>query len=387
MENQIKNLEKVAKRILKAIKNKEKIILYGDADLDGISSVIILKDTIKSLNGEIAAIYFPNREEEWYGLNEKALNFLQKETPALLITLDCGIGNFNEVKKAKEIGFEVIIVDHHEILDKLPQASIIVDPKQKGDDYPFKEFATAGIVFELSKIILKGKLSGTLEKNFLELTALATLADMMPQEEDNKFFIEEGLRSLDTTFRPGLKVFFEIDSLNNISVHQVIQKIISALNTSSVVGHLNQSFLLLTTSSSEEAKNLATDLLEKAYQKQFKIKEITERIEARIQEKTETSIIFEGDSSLPVISTGTVTSRICNTYRKPTFIFKIGKKESQGAVRMPSDINGVKALINCKEFLKTYGGHPRAAGFRLDNENLEKFKGCLIDYFNKHKDS
>jgi single-stranded-DNA-specific exonuclease len=382
---EIKNLEKTAKRILKAITNKEKIILYGDADLDGISSVIILKDTIKTLGGEISAIYFPNREEEGYGLNEKALNFLQKEAPALLITLDCGIGNFNEVKIARDMGFEVVVIDHHEPLEKLPKVSIIVDPKQKGDTYPLKELATAGIAFRLSQAILKDKFSETLKRNFLELTALATLADMMIQEGENKFFIEEGLRSLDTTFRPGLKIFFEIDLMNNPSTQQVVQKIISALNTPSAVGHLNQSFLLLTTPSNEEAKTLAADLLEKVYKKQQKIKEMTEKLEARILKNMETFIIFEGDPSLPILLTGSVASRICNNYQKPTFIFKIGPKESQGAVRMPAEFNGVKALINCKDFLETYGGHPRAAGFRLENKNLENFRGCLIDYFSKYK--
>ena len=130
--NEIKNLKKAADRIKKAIKSKEKIILYGDADLDGTSSVVILEETIKNLGGKVTTAYFPDREKEGYGLNEKALDYLKPIAPALIITVDCGIGNFKEVKIAKKIGFEVIVIDHHEPLDSLPEASIVVDPKQKG---------------------------------------------------------------------------------------------------------------------------------------------------------------------------------------------------------------------------------------------------------------
>ena len=150
MPAEIKNLKKAANRILKAIKQKEKIIIYGDADLDGVTSVIILEECIKNLGGKITTIYFPDREKESYGLNEKALFYFKEHDPALLIVLDCGIGNFEEMKKAKELGFEVIIIEHHEVLDKLPEASIVVDAKQKGDKYPFKYLATVGVTFRLN---------------------------------------------------------------------------------------------------------------------------------------------------------------------------------------------------------------------------------------------
>ena len=136
---EIKNLKRAAGRIKRAIKNKEKIILYGDADLDGAASVIILKESIKNLGGKVARVYFPDREKEGYGLNQKALNLLKKEAPALLILLDCGISNFKEIKLAKKLSLKVIIIDHHEVLEKLPEAEIIIDPKQPGDKYSFKE--------------------------------------------------------------------------------------------------------------------------------------------------------------------------------------------------------------------------------------------------------
>ena len=223
---EIKNLKKVADRILKAVKNKERIILYGDADLDGVSSVIILKETIKNLGGEITAVYFPDRETEGYGITRKGLEELKKFTPALLTALDLGIGNFQEVKLAKKMGFEVIIIDHHEVLDKLPEAKIIVDPKQKGDKCSFKGLANAGIVFKLSELLLGKQMTEGLRENFLQLTALATIADMMPKENDNLEFINLRLRSLEKSWRPGIRAFFNLVPDLGEELNQKISRII-----------------------------------------------------------------------------------------------------------------------------------------------------------------
>src|SRR3989344_359787 len=193
---EIKNLKKAAERITTAVKNKENIILYGDADLDGAASVIIFKEALKNLGAEPSAVYFPDRETEGYGITPKGLDYLKKFSPALLVAFDLGIGNFEEVKTAKKLGLEVIIIDHHEILDKLPSASIIVNPKQKGDRWPFKEFAASGLSFKLAELILAEKFSDSLRNNFLELAALATIADMMPKKDENALIISEGKESL-----------------------------------------------------------------------------------------------------------------------------------------------------------------------------------------------
>jgi len=379
---EIKNLKKVANRIIKAIKNKEKIILYGDADLDGVTSIIILKETIKNLGGEVAAIYFPNREIEGYGITETGLNYINNLSPALLIALDLGIGNFKEVKLAKKLGFEVIIVDHHEILDKLPEAEIVVDPKQKGDKYSFKELAAVGIVFKLSEEIFKNKMPDSLKKSFLELTALGTIADMMPRKNDNEIFIKKGLKSLENSWRPGIQVFFKEFLVGrwvdySLNLDQKVYKIISILNVRDVKNNLPASFRLLTTPSVEELKEILKELFEKSKLRREKINEIIEETEKRISEG-DFPIIFEGDSNFDFTLLSIVASLICKKYKKPTFIFKKLEKESQGTVRAPSGINTVVLMKKCKKYLLTYGGHPAASGFRIKNENLEKFKECLI---------
>ena len=395
---EIKNLEKVADRIREAIKKNEKIILYGDADLDGVSSVIILKEAIKNLNGKISAVYFPDRENEGYGITQKGLDYLKNFSPALFITMDLGIGNFEEVKIAKKLGFEVIIIDHHEILDKLPSASIVVDPKQKGDKYPFKFLAAAGISFRLSQILLGEKLTKNLRENFLELVALATIADMMPKLEENQIFIDEGLESLGRTFRPGLKAFFSITELpkeakvekrtkfsltedgNLLSLKEISQKIISSLNAADKIDHLIETYLLLTENDERKAKDLAKKLLEKGAERQIRIREIVNEVEEKVEEMLEEKIIFEGSVHWSLTLLGAVASRICQRYQKPTFLFKIGEFESPGAVRVPPGLDSVKLMGKCSKFLETYGGHPAASGFRIKNKNLEKFKQCLIKF-------
>lgn len=379
---EIKNLKKAAERIRKAVKKKEKIILYGDTDLDGAASVIILEETIKNLGGKISAIYFPDREVEGHGITEKALGFLKKKAPALLIALDCGIGNFKEVKKAKEMGFTIIVIDHHQILDKLPQVEIIVDPKQKGDKYPFKDLATVGIAFKLSLLILKEKMTDNLRNTFLELTALATLADTMPKKADNELFIEEGLAHLENSWRPGIKAFLETDYLKEFpNLNQKAFKMISILNVRDVKDRLPASFRLLTVSSLAEAKKIIKRLLLKSKIRKEATEKTRDEIIGRLMVKEEGPLIFEGDSSFDLALLSSVASTIVKEFSKPTFLFKKMAKESHGTVRVPSGIDSVALMKKCSNLLLTFGGHPRASGFRLKNENLEKFKECLLKNF------
>ncbi|MCX6723456.1 MAG: DHH family phosphoesterase [Candidatus Staskawiczbacteria bacterium] len=216
MEYKIKNIEKAAERIKKVVLNKERIILYGDSDLDGISSVVILEEAIKSLGGHVDCSFFPDREADGYGINLKALDMLKEKAPAILITLDLGIGNLEEVDAANKMGFEVIIIDHHEPLDGSPKASIIVDMKQEDDPYPFKGLANVGVTYNLCIELLGKNISKNLNNSFLELAALGTISDMVPQVEQNQEIIEEGLRSLKNTFRPALRAFLDILGYNAV---------------------------------------------------------------------------------------------------------------------------------------------------------------------------
>lgn len=385
----IKNIPLVAARILRAISNQEKIILYGDADLDGVASVIILKESIEMLGSEYTdpktlkvKVYFPDRENEGYGINEIALNNLKKEAPALLIALDCGIGNVREVEMAKEMGFEVIIIDHHQILPKIPKASIVVDPKQPSDPYPFKSLAAVGVVYQLVEFLLKDFKGHYSPDKFLELAMLATLADQVPIKEDNKKLVTGGVLAIKHTKRQGIKALMGLTGFQEGGVEEIRQKVLFPLNRAGLENHLHEAYLLLTEVSQERAKELANQLLERSIKRKAMVQDVYVKVEDRIKKEKHLSVIFEGSSSWPLVLLGTVASKICQKYKKPTFLFKIvNDDESVGTVRMPSDGDAVKAMIDCRHLLKTYGGHALAAGFRVKNENLGKFKDCLAKYF------
>ncbi|HEY9584725.1 MAG TPA: DHH family phosphoesterase [Candidatus Paceibacterota bacterium] len=382
MKTEIKNLKETAERIKKAVTNNERIILYGDSDLDGISSTVILEETIKNLGGKIFQVLFPNREEDGYGINKKALAFVKDKASALFITLDLGISNNKEIEFLNEFGFSVIVVDHHQILRHIPNAQIVVDPQQSGDTSEYKYLANAGLTFKLAKEILGQGLSENLKNSFLELTALATISDMVPQVGENKMFIEEGLRSLKNTFRPGLRAFLYILGEGEVLAGG-FYKLISALNAAESMDFKNDSYELLTSPSKKRCMELAQELVDKTVYKQMKIKEVTEEVERRITQKPDEPIIFEGDPAWKLVLAGPVASIVYVKHNKPTFIFKKGDAESSGSVRSPQGKNSVEAMKSCEELLITYGGHPQASGFRLKNENLEKFKDGLIKYFAK----
>jgi len=384
----IKNLKKAAQRIKKAIKSKERIILYSDADVDGVTSVVILKETLDNLSANVASIYIPDRETEGYGINDNALDKLKKLAPALFISLDLGIANFKEITRANDIGFEVIVIDHHEILDKIPNASIVVDPKQPGDKSPFKLYANVGIVFKLSKLLLGEKMSKSLENSFLELTALGTVADMMPERGENKTFIKKGLQSLENTFRPALRAFFETPLKKTYQlggIRTMADKINSVLNAGKSQGDIHQTYLALTASSVKESKDIIADLFLQRKQKRNQVSEMVLEIKKSIAHRQDELIIFEGNPFWPLVCAGVAATVVYKDYKKPTFIYKEGPEKSQGAVRAPKDVNSVAAMNDCSQYLITYGGHPQASGFTLKNKNLEKFKKCLIEYFNKNK--
>jgi len=380
---EIKNLKKASNRILKAIKNKEKIVIYGDSDMDGVSSVIIVKDSITSLGGNVSKIYFPDRETEGYGVNKTALKRLKNEAPALFIALDCGIGNIEEVDIANKMGFEVIIIDHHIVPEKLPDAKIIVDPKQKGDEYPFKDFATAGIAYRLSILLLGDKMTDNLRRDVLELAAMATIADMMPKVEDNEEIIMEGLSSLKDSWRPGIQALLALERIRSSSLMSQVIRMNSLLNIRDVKEASPAAYRLLTVSDIDEAGRLTEKLLEQSALKKRKIKDVMEEVERRIALKKD-SVIFEGDSKWELILLGVVCSILSKKYEKPVFLYRKDIEDSQGSIRAPQEgYNVVTAMDTCKDLLMTYGGHPPAAGFRLKNENLKKFNECLIEYYDK----
>ena len=376
----IKNMEEAARRIRQAVQNSERVIIYGDSDLDGVSSSIMAGEIVKNLGGKVAAYYFPNRETEGYGITETALEKLKDHAPGLLVAVDLGIGNFREVKTARKLGLSTIIIDHHEILDGVPEADIIVDPKQPGDDYPFKLFAAAGLVFKLAEEVFGHDFCGSLRQSFAELAALATMADMMPREEGNKDIISEGMSTLKMSFRPGIRAFFDTDAFfenDSRNFNNRVNRIITVLNVRDIRNGVPAAFQLLTADSLERSITLIREFLAINELRRKKIDAMVQTVEKRINQNS--PIIFEGDADWESNLLGTIASILSIKYQRPTFIYKELETESQGTVRSIDGIDSVALMKKSKDLLITFGGHPKASGFRVKNENLEKFKSGLVE--------
>ena len=382
----IKNLTKAANRVQKAIAQEERIILYGDADLDGVTAVLIADEAIKSLGGKVAAYYFPEREKEGYGVTRKALKHLKQYAPGLLITFDLGISNFEEIPLAKKLGFSVIVMDHHKALGKLPKADIIVDPKQPGEKYPFKEFAACGLSLQLAKALLGKKMSDTLSQSMVELAAVGTIADMMAREQDNSQIIQDGLDALPYSWRPGIRAFLESDIFgDDASLEQKVQHMIAILNVRDTKNRRPGAFRLLSCPSLPKAKRTIDDFVEKHKLRRERVDRAADEIRMRIFHKKADPWVFEGDAAFEYVLLGALASIISQETQKPAFIYTKSKTTLLGSVRAPSGHDTVKAMQSCREFLDTYGGHPQASGFQTTADKEKDLRACLTQYFQKNK--
>ncbi|MCK9445373.1 DHH family phosphoesterase [bacterium] len=390
----IKNIDKAAERIKEAVLNNEQIIIYGDGDLDGISSMVIVKESIDNLISILpkekkelfptVLAFSPDRKNEGYGLNDKALAFIKSKTSkGLIITLDCGITNFKEVEDAKNSGFSVVIVDHHKAIGGIPEADIVVDPKQPDDDYPFKEYANVGIAFKLSEELLGDRLSPMLRDSFIELTALATISDMMPEIGENEQWINEGLEKIEYSQRPAIRAIFSmLNPMDFGSKRDMVSKINSALNSAVIENHIPKPYLFLIESDFDKAKKTAEELFLESHEKQREIAVMVNDLIEKISMQDNSSVIFEGSYLYEPEYLGAVASRLCNYFNKPVFLYKKGEAFSRGTVRVPKGMDAVRAMESCKELLVMFGGHAPAAGFTVNNDNIFKFEEGLKKYFN-----
>lgn len=371
---EIKNLKEAAERIKVEAKKGAKIIIVTDSDLDGVCSAIILKDVIYNLAEKIPLLIFPNREFEGYGLTLSTLSKIEKEAPALLILLDCGITSFDEVEMARKMGFFVLIIDHHEVINKLPLADIIVNPKQISDETGFKEFATVGLVLNVAKELLKEKMTNAQRENYFELAALATLADMMPRKGENQKIIEEGLKTIEHSWRPAFNVFFKKAGGRNLM--EKILHLISLLNIREVKNGIPTSFRFLSLISQKEVENFLEELEVKSKERKNKIKDLVEKVKENV--RGDDPIIFEGSEEFEFSLISAVASQLCQRFKRPVFIYKKVNSFSQGTARAPVGYNLIEMMKRASQYLISFGGHPQAAGFRILNENLERFKENLI---------
>lgn len=381
-----KDMEAVMELIIKHIKTKNKITVYGDYDADGVTAATVLGETLGILKAEID-VYIPDRVSEGYGLNKKAIDEIAKKEVGLIITVDGGIRNREEVKYAKNNGIDIIITDHHvpsEEKKDLPDC-LIVNPLVSAENYPYKSLAGVGVAFKLARaLISRAKLptkdKKILEEKILDLVAIGTVADCVSLLGENRILVKKGLEILNKTKRIGLQELIQvarINSANFLESWNIGFQIGPRLNAAGRMEHANTAFKLLISKNRKEAANLAERLNSRNAERQKITEEIVLAVEKQIDLKNRNNIIIgicpKGETVWNEGVVGLVAGRICERYYLPTLIMTKTKEGFKGSGRSISEFNLIKAVEDCSEFLDKYGGHPAACGFSLKEKDLDSF--------------
>jgi len=379
----LKGMDKAVARIKEALNKREHIMVYGDYDVDGISSIALLKIIFRQLGRDVLT-YIPNRLEEGYGLNKKAVEFARDKRISLIITADCGIGAIEEVDLANSFGIDVIVTDHHEIKkDKMPEAHSIINPHQAGCAYPFKHLAGVGIAYKLAQALMKKKYY-PLEEH-LDLVALGTVADIVPQKGENRVFTKLGVARLNETNKAGLKSLISAAGIGkrDISTSDIGYVLGPRINAMGRIGSPDIALNLLLTDNKVEADKLAGILNQENRNRQRIEKEILEEaismVERDINFKEHRVIVLAKEGWHAGVI-GIVSSRIQEKYYRPAILIAIEDDVGKGSARSIDNFNLFNALINSKEYLIDFGGHEAACGLSIYRKDIDKFNEEINKY-------
>ncbi|MFH1456977.1 MAG: single-stranded-DNA-specific exonuclease RecJ [Patescibacteria group bacterium] len=390
------NMDKAVERILRAIKNNEKIVVFGDYDADGVCASAIFYEFFKKIDFKNFHFHIPDRHLDGYGLTQEAINEFVEQKFNLIITLDCGITDVKEVEIANKAGIDVIIADHHLPPKKLPSAYAIIDAKQEKDKYLFKDLCGAGVAFKVVQALIKNgnesmgwHIVPGWEKWLLDLVVIATVADMVPLVDENRTLVFYGLKVLEKTNRTGLLAFFRRFEINpkNVNEDDIAFMIAPKINIASRMDHANTSFNLLTTESSGEANWIAGHLEGLNNERRILVDKMIDKIDEKIKKDGLTEVLVEGDLSWNPGVLSILANRLVENYNRPVFLWGKGEaREIKGSGRSDGSIN----LVNLMNFLPKgllieSGGHAFAAGFSLKSGKENEFKDQIIKAYKKAK--
>lgn len=384
----MKDMGKAVERIKQAIYNKEKITIYGDYDVDGVTATSVLYLYLKEKKA-IVDYYIPNRNTEGYGINKEAIEKIALSDTKLLISVDTGITAIDEVDYAKELGMDVIITDHHECGDRVPNCIGVVNPKQKECKYPFKELAGVGVVFKIV-CALEGEagLKNVLEK-YGDLVCIGTIADVMPLYKENRAIATKGLEIISNTKRIGLKALIakSVNKNKKITSGSIGFVLSPRINAAGRMGSAERAVQLFASDNYGKALEIAEELCEENRERQITENEIFQQCVAKIKNEVD----LENDKALVLWDDGwnngvigIVASRLCDRYYLPSILISFDKDRGKGSGRSIKCFNLYEALSECKESLEKYGGHELAAGLSVTRENVTKFKDEFLLYASKH---
>ena len=375
------DMQKAVDRINEAIENEEKILVYGDYDADGITSTVLLVETLISMGANVSS-YIPNRFEEGYGPNKEAFTKIIDSGITLIITVDNGIAGVEEVDLANELGCDVIVTDHHKIQDTIPNAYAIIHPEHPEGNYPFKKLAGVGVAFKLAHALLE-----IFPDFLLDLVAIGTIADMVSITDENRIFVKQGLELINEDPRIGLKMLLELSGIDTKIDEQTVGFYIAPKLNS--IGRMDSAKLGLTFLMAEEPVT-ARALAEQIEQYNIQRKQITEDIVKDVISKIENSekkqknvIMVSGEYHEGVL--GIVASNIVEKYQKPVFIMNEKEGILKGSARSIFDFNIYVAMNKISDLFLAFGGHTLAAGFSFEKSNFEKIEEFLDNEFEEFK--
>ena len=375
------DMQKAVDRINEAIENEEKILVYGDYDADGITSTVLLVETLISMGANVSS-YIPNRFEEGYGPNKEAFTKIIDSGITLIITVDNGIAGVEEVDLANELGCDVIVTDHHKIQDTIPNAYAIIHPEHPEGNYPFKKLAGVGVAFKLAHALLE-----IFPDFLLDLVAIGTIADMVSITDENRIFVKQGLELINEDPRIGLKILLELSGIDTKIDEQTVGFYIAPKLNS--IGRMDSAKLGLTFLMAEEPVT-ARALAEQIEQYNIQRKQITEDIVKDVISKIENSekkqknvIMVSGEYHEGVL--GIVASNIVEKYQKPVFIMNEKEGVLKGSARSIFDFNIYAAMNKISDLFLAFGGHTLAAGFSFEKSNFKKIEEFLDNEFEEFK--
>ncbi|MFH1201304.1 MAG: single-stranded-DNA-specific exonuclease RecJ [Candidatus Omnitrophota bacterium] len=370
----LKDMANAVKRIKKAQKNKEKVLVIADYDVDGLTSCAVLKSALKRLNLEVFT-YLPHRISEGYGISKKALEYCLKIKASLVFTVDCGITGHKEIGFLNKHNIDTIIIDHHQPKGRyLPEAYAIIDPKRPDCAYPYKELAGVGLVYKVVWAFL-----GHHAKDFFDLVALGTVADIVPLDGENRIFVKEGLRHINFPKRPGIKALLEVCGLKGKIIRtEYINFILGPrINASGRMRTAEDSLELLLTESEEEAfclaKNLESDNRTRQTVESRVLQEALTKIDKEINFKDHYVIVLSSEGWHQGVL-GIVASKVVDRFYRPAIIISLEDNMGKGSARSIHSFHLFEALHKCSKYLEGFGGHKYAAGLTITRDNIDTFK-------------
>ena len=378
-------MDRAVKRIKQAISADETVAVYGDYDVDGITSTCLLTDYLRS-KGLRCLPYIPDRNEEGYGLNNAAVDALRSQGASLLITVDCGITALSEVEHAAQIGLEVIITDHHECgHGQLPNAVAVIDCKQNGDNYPNKNLAGVGVALKLA-CACEGNSERVLEQ-YADLVAVGTVADVMPLVGENRCLVRRGLKKLGTSPRPGIAAMMRESSIDpgKLTASTIGFSLAPRLNAAGRLGQAETAAKLLMTADPCAAAELAVELCELNRQRQDIETEIWREANAQLSGSVPDAPIVLASDRWHQGVIGIAASRLAEQYSLPAIMICLNGDMGKGSCRSYGGFNLFEALNACSEHLLGFGGHALAAGLNIRQDKLNDFRAALARYYRANK--